>query len=114
LFENFRENSLKRDLSNGTTANPPLFSLVNTFKAPLIIHKNRKKIIILNIVADPNPGSGIRCLFDPWIRNRFFPDPGSQNHISIELNDKFFWEKNNSLILCETAQIFFFTNSKII
>ncbi len=23
-------------------------------------------------VADPNPGSGIRCLFDPWIR-----DPGS-------------------------------------
>jgi hypothetical protein len=32
LFENFRENSLKRDLSNGTTTNPPLFSLVNTFK----------------------------------------------------------------------------------
>jgi hypothetical protein len=23
-------------------------------------------------VADPDPGSGIRCLFDPWIR-----DPGS-------------------------------------
>jgi hypothetical protein len=23
-------------------------------------------------------GSGIRCLFDPWIRNRFFPDPGSR------------------------------------
>ena len=22
-------------------------------------------------------GSGIRRLFDPWIRNRFFPDPGS-------------------------------------
>jgi hypothetical protein len=32
LFENFRENSLKRDLSKGTTANPPRFSLVNTFK----------------------------------------------------------------------------------
>jgi hypothetical protein len=31
LFGNFRENSLKRDLSNATTANPPLFSLVNTF-----------------------------------------------------------------------------------
>ncbi len=31
LFENFREKSLKQDLSNGTTANPPLFSLVNTF-----------------------------------------------------------------------------------
>jgi hypothetical protein len=26
-------------------------------------------------------GSGIRCLFDPWIRDRFFPDPGSQDHI---------------------------------
>jgi hypothetical protein len=33
LFENFRENSLKRDLSNNTTVNPPLFSLVNTFNS---------------------------------------------------------------------------------
>jgi hypothetical protein len=32
LFENFSENSLKGDLSNDTTNNPPLFSLVNTFK----------------------------------------------------------------------------------
>jgi hypothetical protein len=31
LFENFSENSLKGDLSNNTTLNPPLFSLVNTF-----------------------------------------------------------------------------------
>ncbi len=31
-FENFRENSLKGDLSNDITVNPPLFSLVNTFK----------------------------------------------------------------------------------
>ncbi len=23
-------------------------------------------------------GSGIRCLFDPWIRERFFPDLGSR------------------------------------
>jgi hypothetical protein len=30
-FENFREHSLKRDLSNDATANPSLFSLVNTF-----------------------------------------------------------------------------------
>ncbi len=36
-------------------------------------------------VADPDPGSGIRCLFDPWIRDLgsgigFFriPDPGSR------------------------------------
>jgi hypothetical protein len=32
LFENFRENSLKGDLSNDIFVNPPLFSLVNTFK----------------------------------------------------------------------------------
>ncbi len=31
-FENFRENSLKGDLSNDITLNPPLFSMVNTFK----------------------------------------------------------------------------------
>ena len=30
-FENFRENSLKGDLSNDITLNRPLFSLVNTF-----------------------------------------------------------------------------------
>ncbi len=32
LFENVSVSSLKRDLSNATTFNPPLFSLVNTFK----------------------------------------------------------------------------------
>ncbi len=32
LFENFRDNSLKLDLSNDITVSPPLFSLVNTFK----------------------------------------------------------------------------------
>ncbi len=32
LFENLSEISLKGDLSNATTVNPPLFSLVNTFK----------------------------------------------------------------------------------
>ncbi len=31
-FENFRENSLKGDLLNNITLNPPLFSLVNSFK----------------------------------------------------------------------------------
>jgi hypothetical protein len=30
-FENFRENTLKGDISNDITLNPPLFSLVNTF-----------------------------------------------------------------------------------
>jgi hypothetical protein len=33
LFENFSKNNLKGDLSNDTTENPPLFSLVNTFNS---------------------------------------------------------------------------------
>ncbi len=33
LFENFSMNSLKGDLSNAITFNPPLFSLVSSFKA---------------------------------------------------------------------------------
>ncbi len=32
LYENRSENSLKGDPLNDTTVNPPLFSLVNTFK----------------------------------------------------------------------------------
>jgi hypothetical protein len=35
LFENFSKNSLKGDLSNNTTLDPPLFSLANTFKVGL-------------------------------------------------------------------------------
>jgi hypothetical protein len=38
-FENFRENSLKGDLSNNITLNTPLYSLVNTFNN----NKNEKK-----------------------------------------------------------------------
>ncbi len=39
-LENFRENSLKGDLSNDITLNPPLFSLVNTFKGQKCILHN--------------------------------------------------------------------------
>jgi hypothetical protein len=40
------------------------------------------RLIILASVADPDPGSGIGCLFDPWIRDPGWvesqhPDPGS-------------------------------------
>ncbi len=37
LFENLSVNSLKGDLSNAITFNPPLFSLVNTFNPLLFI-----------------------------------------------------------------------------
>jgi hypothetical protein len=42
-------------------------------------------------------GSGIRCLFDPWIRNRFFPDPGSQPHI-FESLVTIFWAKSSIIL----------------
>ncbi len=42
LFENLSVNSLKVDLSNDITFNPPLFSLVNTFKPTQTgINRNR-------------------------------------------------------------------------
>ncbi len=36
---------------------------------------------VVDSVADPDPGSGIRCLFDPWIR-----DPGWKK-VSIRIRD---------------------------
>jgi hypothetical protein len=49
FFENFRDNSLKGGLSNATTFNPPLFSLVDTFKEKnfshfLPLHKREIKL----------------------------------------------------------------------
>jgi hypothetical protein len=62
-------------------------------------------------VADPDPGSG--AFLTPWygIRNRFFPDPGSQIHI-FESLVTIFWVQS-SIILWKLAQIFFFNTSKL-
>ncbi len=58
--------------------------------------------------------SGIRCLFDPWILNMFFPDSGSRiPNPYIESLMTIFWVKS-SIILCKLAQIFVFTSSKLI
>jgi hypothetical protein len=50
--------------------------------------KAKAFVVLVGSVADPDPGFGIRCLFDPWIRDPgsgigFFriSDPGYQNHI---------------------------------
>ncbi len=37
-------------------------------------------------------GSGIRCFFDPGIRNRFFPDPGSR------ITNPYFWELSDNFL----------------
>jgi hypothetical protein len=53
-----------------------IFNVVIRFRICLSIYvRNAQRRHIHNLtitsVADPDPGSGIRCLFDPWIR-----DPG--------------------------------------
>ncbi len=65
-------------------------------------------------------GSGIRCLFDPWIRDRFFldrvPEPGSRipdpKQVFLRAN-YIFLDKKSSIILCKLAQICLFTSLKI-
>ncbi len=73
---------------------------------------------ILGINQCCGSGSGIRCLFDPWIRDpeKVFSgsrisDPGSQTHI-FESLVTIFWIKS-SIILLKLAQIFFFSTSKL-
>ncbi len=44
-FENFRKNSLKGDLSNDITLNPPLFSLVNTFKHSFLLYQDLTSVV---------------------------------------------------------------------
>ncbi len=45
FFENLSDNSLKGDLSNATTLNPPLFSLVDTFKHKKNKWRNVRKLV---------------------------------------------------------------------
>ncbi len=47
MFENLSANSLKGDLSNATSFNPPLFSLVNSFDKTL---KNQEETVHVIIV----------------------------------------------------------------
>ncbi len=56
-----------------------------------------RKTPIKTSVADPDPGSGAFLTPGSGIRNRLFPDPGSQTHIFESL--KFFenWPKFFSL-----------------
>jgi hypothetical protein len=62
-------------------------------------------------VADPDPGSGAFLTPGSGIRNRFFPDPGSQTHI-FEGLVTIFWVKT-SIILGKLGQFFLFNLSKM-
>ncbi len=48
-------------------------------------------------VADPDPGSGAFLTPGSGIRNRFFPDPGSQTHIFESLMT-IFWVKSSIIL----------------
>jgi hypothetical protein len=61
--------------------------------------------------ADLDPGSGAFLTPGSGIRNRFFPNPGSQIHI-FESLVTIFWVKS-SIILWKLAPIFFFSTSKL-
>ncbi len=51
LFENHSKNSLKEDLSNITTFNPLLFSLVNIFKRTVLVNRRADKIYVLSTIC---------------------------------------------------------------
>ena len=51
----------------------------------------------LTSVADPDPGSGAFLTPGSGIRNRFFPDPGSQIHNSESLLT-IFWVKSSIIL----------------
>jgi hypothetical protein len=48
LFENLSVNSLKEDSSNATTFNPPLFSLVDTFKGTVLLVWIAQCIVVID------------------------------------------------------------------
>ncbi len=72
LLENLSVNSLKRDLSNALTFNPPLFSLVNTFKEGKLIEEQAAPDNLLEVLAavgrKTDPGHVTQPLLDCFNR----------------------------------------------
>jgi hypothetical protein len=66
-------------------------------KAWEISGKSAKSSYIVCSVADPEPGSDAFLTPGSGIRNRFFPDPGSQTHI-FESLVTIFWVENSITI----------------
>jgi hypothetical protein len=58
-------------------------------------------LVLLTSVADPDPGSGIGCFFDPWIR-----DPGWEK-VSIRIRDTGSGMNNPDHIFLELRNHFF-------
>ncbi len=74
LFEDHSENSLKGGLSKDTTVNPPLFSLVNTFKPAFA--KRDKKQTMIDLREEPRQTGLKTSSFPP---HKAFYTAGSDN-----------------------------------
>jgi hypothetical protein len=61
-------------------------------------YRSHMELMVGSSVADPDPGSGAFLTPGSGIRNRFFPDPGSQTHI-FESLVTIFWVKKLAHIL---------------
>ncbi len=74
---------MKPDSVSGFTSNAGSksgFATINAVPTEKYCGNTAMNNFIISSVADPDPGSGIRCLFYPWIRDPewVFPDPGSR------------------------------------
>ncbi len=77
------------------------------------LSKTTNRRNVRDSVADPDPGSGIRCFLTPGSGIGFFriSDPGSQDHIFKSFLTVFLVK--SSITLWKLAQIFFFSTSKL-
>ncbi len=73
-----------------------LLGTPKTFFRAVELVKKRRKFPTLS-VADPDPGYGAFLTPGSRIRNRFFPDPGSQTHI-FESLVTIFWAKSSIIL----------------
>jgi hypothetical protein len=82
----------------------PLVMAMDGVKLLMPNDKMMTLIMIMTSVADPDPGSGAFLSLGSGIRNRIFPDTGSQTHI-FESLVRIFWVKS-SIIPRKFTQIF--------
>jgi hypothetical protein len=105
IFDQNLVSSLNKMLSNTglshTTERPKQKSKIS----------ERMKNTVLTLNYHQCCESGIRCLFDPWIRDLEQFYPGSQTHIFESLMTIFCVK--SSIILCKLTKSFFFASSKI-
>jgi hypothetical protein len=81
---------------------------LSRFIVQWLIFEDDEKLFLNHIfsVADPDPGFRIRCLFDPWNRDKGWVKARSgsgmniPDHISeiLEILETIFWVKNTKIL----------------